>query len=175
METVTTPVNTDVESGKTYTSEQVEQIVEARLIRERKSKPGENAEKAQELEQKLTEAKAALQTASATIETLKGTSATAEEITAKLKASHEKIVASIPEDKRKFIPKGYSEAEQIAYITENSELFFSTSQIQAPATVPPVLPNGNTDPEKFGGYKDLQQWAQYDAKGYIDAMKKGKI
>ena len=174
METVNTPVNTDVESGKTYTSEQVEQIVEARLIRERKSKPGENAEKAQELEQKLTEAKAALQTASATIETLKGTSATAEEITAKLKASHEKIVASIPEDKRKFIPKGYSEAEQIAYITENSELFFSTSQILKPETVQIVNAQGHIDPEKFGGYPSLLDWAQNDPKGYQKARSQGK-
>lgn len=173
-DTVTTPVTAD--AGKHFTPEQVEQIVKERLARDREARKDENAEKALEAERKLEEAKAALQTANTQIETLRGTSATAEEMAAKIKASHAKIIESIPPEKRKYIPSGYSEAEQIGFITQNNELFFTSAPVvKSPETPPPVNPQGaggGGDP-KFGGYTSLVEWAQRDPHGYSKARAKG--
>lgn len=172
-DTVTTPGT--VETGKHFTPEQVEQIVKDRLARDREARKDENAEKALEAERKLEEAKVALHTANTQIETLKGTSATAEEMANKIKASHAKIIESIPAEKRKYIPSGYSEAEQIGFITQNNELFFTSAPPVVPPVTPPLVnPQGaaSGDP-KFGGYTSLVEWAQRDPHGYQKARAKG--
>ncbi len=172
METVTTP-GTDAQSGKTFTPEQVENIVKERLARDREARKDEGSAKIAEAEAKAEEAKTALATATVTIETLKGTSATAEEITAKVKASHASIVASIPADKQKYLP-AVSEADQLVYIAKNPELFFPS--VTPPNTPPPVNnQSGDGGESKFKGYASESEFAQREPAAYLKAKREGKI
>lgn len=173
METVNTPATVD--TGKHFTPEQVEQIVKERLTRDREARKDENATKAAELEQKLTEAQTALQSANTTIQTLQGTSATAEEITAKVKGSWEKIQTALPADKLKLVPAKYSEAEKIEYVADNKELFFPTAAVPQPNTAEIVNPQGTGGDPKYGGFRSLVEWAQAKPQEYAQARRAGKV
>jgi len=169
---------TDPTGKKFLPQDKVDSVVTERLARDREVRKDENATKAAEIEQKLTEAKSELQTANAKIDALQGTSATAEEISKKVKESHGKIVASIAEDKRKFIPKGYSEADQIVYISENQELFFPNAPKGPLAPITPAPENisgGSGGDAKYGGHVSLTEWAQRDPHGYMKAKSEGKL
>lgn len=175
METATTPETTPA-TAETYTKEQMEHIVKERLARDREARKDESVNKAAELEAAKLATEAKLKEATATIETLKGTSATAEETNAKVKASWQLIEKEIPEDKRKIIPRDYTEAQKIVYFAENKELFFpNVSQVTAPITPAPVGITKGGGQEKFGGFASELEFAQRNHKAYQEAKRLGKI
>lgn len=162
-------------TGKKFLpQEKVDTVVQDRLARDREARKDTDATKIAEAERQAAAAKAELATATATIEALKGTSATAEEIVTKVKASHAKIVANIPAEKQKFLPKQLSEADQLAYITENPELFFQNAPAP-PVTPDPAIVNKGGGEGRFGGHASLIEFAQRDPIGYAKAQREGKL
>lgn len=176
-ETVTTPANADATAAKTFTQEQVDQIVKDRLTRDREARKSDAELSAQELQAKVEAATAKLTEATEKIKTLEGTSATAAEVSAKVEESWKQIEAAVAEDKRKLIPAKYSAAEKIEYLAQNKELFFPaiSAQVPTPATPAPHNLSGTQGESKLNGYASLLEFAQRDPVGYLKAQKEGRF
>lgn len=171
-DTVNTPVtaekleDTGIEPGKTYTAEQVAEIVEKRLIRERKAHPADAVAKAEAAEAAKVKAEEQLKEATAKIDALQGTSATAEEITKKVEASWITIEAAIPDELKKLVPAKLSPADKIEYISQNHGVFFPTSAPKPNTPAAPVV-NGHAPKGDFGQFSSELEFAQRDPKGFM--------
>lgn len=174
-DTVTTPGNAEAPAVKTFTQEQLDQIVKERLARDREARGTDAEKKAEQLAQAAETAKAELGKATERLKALEGTSATVEEINKKLEDSWKTIEAGIPDDKRKLISPKLSVADKIEYFSQNHGVFFpdaSVPKIETPAPKP--VNDGGGDP-KFNGHATELEYAQRDPRGYLKAKAEGKL
>ncbi|BDQ01944.1 MAG: hypothetical protein KatS3mg036_0498 [Ignavibacterium sp.] len=144
---------------KTFTQDEVNQIIQARLAKEKDKYKDYESLKSQiaELEQ-LKEKSSKLESETSNLNSV-------------LQEVYDSLVQSVDEDKRTLIPEQLSLADKIKYINSNR----ATLLTPQPKT-PPKEPNPKGEPGLFGGkYSTLVEFASKDPKGYYEARKAGKI
>jgi len=156
---VTSPATPE---GKTFTQEQLNDIVEGRLARQR-----------QEFEKRYVDydsyksSHEQLNSFKSELDSLKNSSAKANE---SLQLVHDNLMAQISDEKKSLIPESLNVPDKIIYIQKNSKhLLSQTIQGQTP---PPEDKTIGDPGLIMGKYKDSMDFAQADPKGFLEWLKK---
>lgn len=145
---------------KTFTQEEVNQIVQSRLAKEKDKYKDYDSLKSQVAEYEKTK------------EQLSRLENEANNYNKLLEEVYESLILEVAEDKRTLIPEELSLADKIKYISKNKSIL---THLPAPAT-PPREPNPKGEPGLIGGkYTSLLEFATKDPKSYYEARKAGKI
>jgi hypothetical protein len=147
---------------KTFTQDEVNQIVSGRLSKEKEKYADYDtlktkASEVTTLQEKLT----SLETEKVTFDST-------------LKDVYDSLIQSVDDSKKSLIPDQLSLADKIKYINLNRSTLLPAQVINS--QTPPKPEGEKGEGGLFGGkYKTIGEYASADPKGYIAARKAGKI